>query len=35
VVPVRESDLEELDQALWGKMMRLLGGGIYRPPTAP
>ncbi len=32
VVPVRESDLEELNQALWGKMMRLLGGGIYRPP---
>lgn len=32
VVPVRESDTEELGQALWGKMMRTLGGGIYRPP---
>jgi hypothetical protein len=32
VVPVRESDLEELSQALWGRMMRSLGGGIYQPP---
>ncbi|HJT88512.1 MAG TPA: hypothetical protein VJ732_11665 [Bryobacteraceae bacterium] len=32
VAPVRESDLQELGQALWGKMMRSLGGGIYRPP---
>jgi hypothetical protein len=32
VVPVRESDLEELDQALWGKMMRLLGGGVFQLP---
>ncbi len=32
VAPVRESDLEELGQALWGKMMRGLGGGMYRPP---
>ncbi|HWB83159.1 MAG TPA: hypothetical protein VG675_03390 [Bryobacteraceae bacterium] len=32
VVPVRESDFEELSDALWGKMMRSLGGGIYRPP---
>jgi hypothetical protein len=31
VVPVRQADAEELDQALWGKMMRALGGGIYRP----
>jgi hypothetical protein len=31
-VPVRESDLEELDQALWGKMMRMLGGGVFRMP---
>lgn len=30
VVPVRESDGEELGQALWGKMMRMLGGGVYR-----
>lgn len=32
VVPFRESDLEELDQALWGKVMRLVGGGFYRKP---
>jgi hypothetical protein len=32
VLPVRESDLEELDQALWGKFMRLLGGGVFRMP---
>ena len=31
VVPVRAADTEELSQALWGKMMRSLGGGIYRP----
>jgi len=30
VVPVAESDAEELGQALWGKMMRMLGGGVYR-----
>jgi hypothetical protein len=32
VVPRRAEDLDELGQALWGKMMRALGGGIYRPP---
>ena len=32
VVPVDPDDAEELGQALWGKMMRSLGGGIYRPP---
>jgi hypothetical protein len=32
VVPVRESELEELSQALWGRMMRSLGGGIYQQP---
>ena len=32
VVPVDQDDAEELGQALWGKMMRSLGGGIYRPP---
>ena len=32
VVPVNESDAEELGQALWGKMMRTLGGGVYRSP---
>jgi hypothetical protein len=31
-IPVRESDLEELDQALWGRMMRQLGGGVFRMP---
>lgn len=30
VVPVADSDAEELGQALWGKMMRTLGGGVYR-----
>jgi hypothetical protein len=32
VVPERESDIPELGQALWGKVMRALGGGIYRRP---
>jgi len=32
VVPVDADDAEELSQALWGKMMRTLGGGIYRRP---
>jgi mono/diheme cytochrome c family protein len=32
VVPVDAADAEELGQALWGKMMRSIGGGIYRPP---
>jgi Copper type II ascorbate-dependent monooxygenase, N-terminal domain len=31
VVPVHADDADELSQALWGKMMRSLGGGIYRP----
>ena len=30
VVPVQESDAGELGEALWGKMMRTLGGGVYR-----
>ena len=30
VVPVDAGDTDELTQALWGKMMRSLGGGIYR-----
>jgi len=30
VTPVDPDDAEELDQALWGKMMRGLGGGVYR-----
>lgn len=28
VIPVRREDLEELNQALWGKMMRTLGGRV-------
>lgn len=32
VVPVRASDEKELDDTLWGKMMRTLGGGVYRRP---
>jgi len=30
VTPVDPEDSEELEQSLWGKMMRGLGGGIYR-----
>jgi Copper type II ascorbate-dependent monooxygenase, N-terminal domain len=30
VIPVRSEDADELSQALWGKMMRTLGGGVYR-----
>ena len=30
VTPVRESDLEELGDALWGKMIRSMGGAVYR-----
>uniref|UniRef100_Q020N9 Ascorbate-dependent monooxygenase n=1 Tax=Solibacter usitatus (strain Ellin6076) TaxID=234267 RepID=Q020N9_SOLUE len=29
--PTNPGDADELSQALWGKMMRSLGGGIYRP----
>ncbi len=32
VIPVRETDIPELTQALWGKFMRAVGGGFYRPP---
>jgi hypothetical protein len=32
LAPVQPGDAEELSQALWGKMMRQLGGGLYRPP---
>ena len=28
--PARESDLDELTQALWGRMMRSLGGAVFR-----
>lgn len=31
VTPAHEDDAEELSQSLWGKMMRQLGGGLYRP----
>ena len=30
VTPVDPDDAEELEQSLWGKMMRGLGGGVYR-----
>jgi hypothetical protein len=30
VAPVDQEDAEELSQALWGKMMRQLGGGVRR-----
>jgi hypothetical protein len=30
VVPVRAEEADELSQALWGKMMRMLGGGVLR-----
>lgn len=29
----RESDVEELAQDLWGKMMRSVGGGFFTPPA--
>jgi hypothetical protein len=32
VIPVRDADAEELNETLWGKMMRTLGGGVYRKP---
>jgi hypothetical protein len=31
-IPVRMEELPELGQALWGKIMRAVGGGFYRPP---
>jgi hypothetical protein len=31
VAPVDKDDADELSDTLWGKMMRQLGGGIYRP----
>ncbi|HZT28988.1 MAG TPA: thioredoxin family protein [Bryobacteraceae bacterium] len=34
VVPVHNADLPELGQALWGKIMRSVGGGFYRRPEA-
>ncbi|MBI3695002.1 MAG: hypothetical protein HY238_09225, partial [Acidobacteria bacterium] len=32
VLPVQMADLPLLTQALWGKMMRTVGGGFYRVP---
>ena len=29
----RESDVDELAQGLWGKMMRSVGGGFFTPPA--
>jgi hypothetical protein len=31
-IPVRESDLHELQLSLWGKVMREVGGSFYRLP---
>ncbi len=31
VIPHNEADMHELGQALWGKIMRGVGGGFYRP----
>ena len=31
-IPVKMEDLEELGQALWGKIMRAVGGSFYRVP---
>ncbi|HLJ18252.1 MAG TPA: hypothetical protein VKV15_27420, partial [Bryobacteraceae bacterium] len=33
VVPVRMADMHELGQALWGKIMREVGGEFYRLPA--
>ncbi len=30
--PVKMQDMEELGQALWGKIMRAVGGSFYKPP---
>jgi hypothetical protein len=35
VFAARESDADELAQALWGKMMRSVGGGFFSPPVKP
>ncbi len=32
VIPDRMEELHELGQALWGKIMRMVGGGFYRRP---
>ena len=31
-IPVRMEDMEELGQALWGKIMRAVGGSFYKTP---
>jgi hypothetical protein len=33
VIPGNDDDARELGQWLWGKIMRELGGGIFRPPV--
>jgi hypothetical protein len=33
VIPDREEDLPELGQALWGKVMRMVGGSFRQPPA--
>ena len=32
VIPVRMEELPELGKALWGKIMRSVGGGFYQGP---
>jgi hypothetical protein len=35
VIPDRQTDLPELGRALWGKIMRMVGGRFYQPPSPP
>ncbi len=35
VIPDRPEDAHELGQALWGKIMRMVGGRFYSTPKAP
>jgi hypothetical protein len=32
VIPKNDDDMHELGQALWGKIMRGVGGSFYRKP---
>jgi hypothetical protein len=35
VIPDRVEDIPELGRALWGKIMRMVGGSFYSKPTQP
>jgi hypothetical protein len=35
VIPDRQTDLPELGRALWGKIMRMVGGRFYQTPSPP